>query len=237
MMSKIVMIPTNSIEILNPRVRNKKIFEELVESIRKIGLKRPITVRNAPNGKNHELICGQGRLEAFQKLGQIEIPAMVIEATRDECFVMSLVENLARRNLSPLELIREVGSMRERGYSNAEIAEKVGFSADYVYSINSLLEKGEERLLDAVERGSFLTQLQQKSQKPQMPMFREHLLRLMNLESFLVARFWPFVGLWENATPLVKVCDLFAKAIKEDNQQLLRHWSEPIKRKSIGRKC
>jgi ParB family chromosome partitioning protein len=116
-------------------------------------LKRPITVRNAPNGKNHELICGQGRLEAFQKLGQIEIPAMVIEATRDECFVMSLVENLARRNLSPLELIREVGSMRERGYSNAEIAEKVGFSADYVYSINSLLEKGEERLLDAVERG------------------------------------------------------------------------------------
>ncbi|MFT8370681.1 MAG: plasmid partitioning protein RepB C-terminal domain-containing protein [Acetobacter sp.] len=153
MMSKIVMIPTNSIEILNPRVRNKKIFEELVESIRKVGLKRPITVRNAPNGKNHELICGQGRLEAFQKLGQIEIPAMVIEATRDECFVMSLVENLARRNLSPLELIREVGSMRERGYSNAEIAEKVGFSADYVYSINSLLEKGEERLLDAVERG------------------------------------------------------------------------------------
>lgn len=152
-MSKIVMILTNSIEVLNPRVRNKKIFEELVESIRKVGLKRPITVRHAPNGEHYELICGQGRLEAFQKLAQIEIPAMVIEATRDECFVMSLVENLARRNLSPLELIREVGSLRERGYSNAEIAEKVGFSADYVYSINGLLEKGEERLLDAVERG------------------------------------------------------------------------------------
>lgn len=87
------------------------------------------------------------------KHGQTEIPAMVIEATREECFVMSLVENLARRNLSPLELIREVGALRQRGYSHAEIAEKIGFSPEYVSTINLLLEKGEERLLDAVERG------------------------------------------------------------------------------------
>lgn len=152
-MSEIVMIPIASIEVLNPRARNRKIFDELVENIRRVGLKRPVTVRRSADGTRYELICGQGRMEALLKLDQTEIPAMIIEATRDECFVMSLVENLARRNLTSLELIREVGSLRERGYSNAEIAEKIGFSTEYVYSINALLEKGEERLLDAVERG------------------------------------------------------------------------------------
>lgn len=149
----ILTIPIAGIEILNPRARNRRVFEELVSSIRAVGLKRPITVRRASTGGGHELVCGQGRLEAFIAIGETEIPAMVIEATREECYVMSLVENLARRNLSPLELIREVGTLRDRGYSNSEIGEKVGFSSEYVWTICMLLDKGEERLLDAVERG------------------------------------------------------------------------------------
>lgn len=153
MTNEIISIPIESIEVLNPRARNKKIFDELVESIRAVGLKRPITVRRSPSGDGYELVCGQGRMEAFVRLGQTKIPAIVIDATREECFVMSLVENMARRNLSPLELIREVGALRKRGYSHADIAEKLGFSAEYVYSINVLLENGEDRLLDAVERG------------------------------------------------------------------------------------
>lgn len=152
-MPDIIMITITGIEVLNPRTRNRKIFEELVESIRAVGLKRPITVRRAPEGGGFQLICGQGRMEAFVQLGESEIPAVVIEATRDECFVMSLVENMARRNLSPLELVREIGVLKARGYSNGEIAEKVGFSTEYVYALNVLLEKGEDRLLDAVERG------------------------------------------------------------------------------------
>ena len=153
MTTEIISIPIASIEVLNPRARNRKIFDELVESIRAVGLKRPVTVRRSPDKDGYELVCGQGRMEAMAKLGAGEIPAVVIDATREECFVMSLVENMARRSLSPLELIREIGALRERGYGNAEIAEKVGFSAEYVYSINVLLQKGEERLLDAVERG------------------------------------------------------------------------------------
>lgn len=153
MTPEITMIPISSIEVLNPRGRNRKIFDELVESIGTVGLKRPITVRRSPKGDAYELVCGQGRMEAFKKLGQTEIPAMIVEATREECFVMSLVENMARRNLSPLELIREVGALRDRGYNHSEIARKIGCSAEYVWTINLLLEKGEERLLDAVERG------------------------------------------------------------------------------------
>ncbi|MEK9211523.1 plasmid partitioning protein RepB C-terminal domain-containing protein [Sphingomonas sp. 2378] len=149
----IVSIPLAAIEVLNPRIRNRRIFEELVESIRAVGLKKPITVTRKANGNRYELVCGQGRMEAFIALGQMEIPAVVIEASREDCYVMSLIENLARRNHSPLELIREVGAMRERGYDYAQIAAKIGFSPEYAWSICFLLERGEERLLDAVERG------------------------------------------------------------------------------------
>ena len=67
-------------------------------------LRNPVTLarRSEPvNGKPYDLVCGQGRLEAFVALGQKEIPAMVIDASREECFLMSLVENIARRHHSP----------------------------------------------------------------------------------------------------------------------------------------
>ena len=150
---EICVVPIANIDVLNPRARNRKVFDELVESIRAVGLKRPITVRRVPNSQRFELVCGQGRMEAFDKLGQIAIPAMIIDADREDCFVMSLVENLARRNLSPLELIREIGAIRDRGYSQSEIARKLGFSQEYVWLICMLLDNGEERMLDAVERG------------------------------------------------------------------------------------
>ena len=66
---------------------------------------------------------------------------------------MSLVENLARRHHTSLELMREIGALKERGYSINEIAEKIDFSGEYVSAICCLLEHGEERLLRAVDRG------------------------------------------------------------------------------------
>lgn len=151
--SDIRMIPVDGITVLNPRVRNKKIFNELVTSIAHLGLKKPITVSARANGSGYDLVCGQGRLEAFVALGQAEIPAIVLEASEEDCFVMSLVENLARRHHSPLELVRQIGALRERGYSVGEIAAKTDFSDEYISAIAHLLEHGEERLLEGIERG------------------------------------------------------------------------------------
>ena len=151
--SEIRMIPIGAITVLNPRVRNKKIFNELVTSIAHLGLKRPITVSARPDQSGYDLVCGQGRLEAFTALGQTEIPAVVLEATEEDCFVMSLVENLARRHHSPIELMRQIGALRERGYSVTEIAAKTDFSDEYVSAICFLLDHGEERLLAGIERG------------------------------------------------------------------------------------
>ena len=77
------MIPIERITVINPRVRNKKIFKEIVSNIAEIGLKRPITVtrRDDENGPRYALVCGQGRLEAYQALGQHEIPALVVRPT------------------------------------------------------------------------------------------------------------------------------------------------------------
>lgn len=146
-------VPVALITVLNPRARNRKVFAELVASISHLGLKKPITVSRRPDGSGYDLVCGQGRLEAFIELGQSEIPAVVIEAPAEDCFVMSLVENLARRQHSPMEIIGQIGALKERGYTLNEIAAKTDLSSEYVWSICHLLENGEERLLRAVERG------------------------------------------------------------------------------------
>lgn len=151
----IEMVPVSKITVLNPRARNKKQHREIVNNIEAIGLKRPITVsRHAgPGGPRYDLVCGEGRLEAFLQLGQTEIPAVIIEASESECLVMSLVENIARRSHRPIEVMREVAALKERGYSEAEIARKIGVASSWVSMVASLLQRGEERLVAAVDTG------------------------------------------------------------------------------------
>ncbi len=153
---KIKFIPIDKIHVLNPRVRNQKIFQEIVANIEKVGLKRPITVTSCKSGaagKDYDLVCGQGRMEAFIALGQTEIPAVVIEASQTEAYMMSLTENLARRKHKPAELMEGVEILRKQGYDPVAIATKTGLTQAYVTGVVNLLEKGEERLVAAVESG------------------------------------------------------------------------------------
>ena len=153
--TEVTLVPTDRIRILNPRVRNPRTFADMVENIAKIGLKRPITVtrRADTDPQEYDLVCGQGRLEAFIELKQKAIPAIVIDADEADCLVMSLVENCARRQHRPIDLMREISTLRERGYNDRQIGDKIGVSHDYVGMIAGLLERGEERLVTAVETG------------------------------------------------------------------------------------
>ena len=152
---RVEMIPIYRITIVNPRLRSKKIFKGIVENIAEIGLKRPITVtsRQGADGTLYDLVCGQGRLEAFRELGQSEVPALIVSADTEDCMVASLVENCARRQHQAVDLLQDIVGMRERGYSDNEIAEKTGLSANYVWSVGKLLARGERRLVAAVEAG------------------------------------------------------------------------------------
>jgi ParB family chromosome partitioning protein len=151
----IEMIPVAAINLLNPRSRNKRQHQEIVDNIDAIGLKRPITVsrRSGANGDRYDLVCGEGRLEAFKLLGASEIPAVVVDFSESECLVMSLVENIARRKHRPIDLMQEIASLAKRGYSDKEIADKTGISGSYANMVTKLLQEGEERLVAAVESG------------------------------------------------------------------------------------
>jgi ParB family chromosome partitioning protein len=152
---RVEMIPIDQITIVNPRMRNRRVFNEIVDNIAELGLKRPITVtRRADSPElSYDLVCGQGRLEACRALGHTEVPALVVSADEVDCLVASLVENCARRQHRAIDLLQDIGGMKQRGHSISEIARKTGLSYEYVYGVNHLLEHGEERLLRAVESG------------------------------------------------------------------------------------
>lgn len=161
-MSKLVdgkevrIIPINRIAVLNPRERNAEAFAEIVESIKNVGLKKPITVTASTGDdgiESFKLVCGEGRLKAFIQLGQTQIPAIVVQASQEDAFIMGLAENLARRRYRPLELITGIRVLHSKGYSPSDIARKTGLSREYVASLVLLIEKGEERILAAVEAG------------------------------------------------------------------------------------
>jgi len=149
----IQLILIDQIIVLNPRSRNKRVFNTIITNISHLGLKRPITVTPRPDGK-YDLVCGQGRLEAYQALGETTIPAIIITATKEDRYLMSLVENIARRRHTTNELLKEISTLKTRGYSAEEISAKTDLDRAYVYSITHLLEHEEERLIEAVERGT-----------------------------------------------------------------------------------
>ena len=151
------MVPIARIEVLNSRDRNMKVFEEIVESIQLIGLKKPITVaeRTGEDGQpKYMLVCGEGRLNAFRILGETHIPALVVDVSDEDAFIMSLAENIARRGYRPLEILADIELLRNRGYTADVIIQKTGLSPKYVRDIVFLLEQGEERLIEGVQRGS-----------------------------------------------------------------------------------
>jgi ParB family chromosome partitioning protein len=155
--SRVRMIPVDRVRVVNPRVRDKKKFDRIVENIALIGLKKPITVtagKPAEDGsETFDLVCGQGRLEAFVALGQKEIPALVRGFSTTDSLLASLIENIARRRGRALDQIKMINWMKEQGHSHTDIATKTGLGADYVKNILNLLRNGEDRLLEAVLHG------------------------------------------------------------------------------------
>lgn len=154
---EVQMIPIERIRILNPRLRNRKNFEVIVHSIKTLGLKKPIQVSlrsKSEDGDGYDLVCGQGRIEAFIALGHKEIPAIVVQISREERLLRSLAENMARRFPSTGALIEEIERLKALGYSNLAIGEKLDLADSTIGGLIALKNAGEERLLDAAVRGS-----------------------------------------------------------------------------------
>ena len=104
---------------------------ELADSIREHGVLQPILVR--PSGGKFELIAGERRWRASGMAGRDTIPAIVVEFDEQTALEVSIIENLQREDVSPLEEAAMFRKMTETfGYSVRQLAQKVGKDKGYV---------------------------------------------------------------------------------------------------------
>ena len=155
MNKRIEQIPISEIQLMNYSRRKKAQFQQVLSSIRAVGLKKPIIVakHQKPDATKYNLVCGEARMEALLAMRETSVPAIVLEASPEDQMLIGLVENIARQPPSNRALLMELRRLRQRNYRNDQIAQKLGLPFSYVQSTMTLLEHGEEKLVEAVERG------------------------------------------------------------------------------------
>ena len=126
-------------------------LDELAQSIKENGVIQPIIVRQSPV-IGYEILAGERRYRASLLAGLTSIPAVVKQLSDQEMMVQSIIENLQRENLNPIEEARAYESLIEKGFTHAEIADKMGKSRPYISNSIRLLSLPEQILLE-VENG------------------------------------------------------------------------------------
>ena len=127
-------------------------LEELADSIQAQGVVQPIVVRAVdagPGGAHYEIIAGERRWRAAQLAGLQEIPAIIRDIPDDAAVAMSLIENIQRENLNPLEEARALERLiKEFDMTHQKAAEAVGRSRAAVTNLLRLLDlSGEVKAL------------------------------------------------------------------------------------------
>lgn len=102
------------------------------------------------------LVCGKCRLNAFRLLGESHIPALVVNVLDEDAFIMSQVENIAWRLPRSLAVLADIEVLLARDYTIVYIITRTGRSESYIQDIVFLLEKGVERLIEAVQNSTIL---------------------------------------------------------------------------------
>jgi len=139
---QVQQLPLSSIvpSPLQPRREfEREALEELTDSIRQRGIIQPLIVRRV--GSKFELIAGERRWRAAQDVGLKEAPAIVRQATDLEVLELSLIENLQRADLNPIEEAQAYARLAsEFEMGQEEIAHKVGKSRASVANSMRLLD-------------------------------------------------------------------------------------------------
>ena len=153
-MEKFEMISITDIQ-KNPYQPRKEFdrekLDELAQSIKENGVIQPIIVRQSPV-IGYEILAGERRYRASLLAGLTSIPAVVKQLSDQEMMVQSIIENLQRENLNPIEEARAYESLVEKGFTHAEIADKMGKSRPYISNSIRLLSLP-DAILSEVENG------------------------------------------------------------------------------------
>jgi len=152
-----INILIDKIKVINPRNRDEEQFKMNVQSIENNGMLMPIRVNDKFLEKTgfYELICGEGRLIAHQRLGKTEIEVEVVTCTRKEAYLQSLIENLARSRPGTMQFAREAKLLHDEGLDYDQIGKIYCRSPEYVRQYIGLVENGEDRLIQGVEQNVF----------------------------------------------------------------------------------
>lgn len=127
-------------------------IEELAKSIHTYGLMYPILVRPVKGQLPYELVHGERRWRATQKLGENKILSNVRKLNDLDAEVTSLVENVQREDLKPYELSKALKRLRDASLSYGEIAKRTGKSESWIKDLIGFEEDATPTLKRAVER-------------------------------------------------------------------------------------
>jgi ParB family chromosome partitioning protein len=147
---EVTMVPMNAIEPPEWDMRLERSWEEvkeLAESINQHGLLQPIIIAETEQGAKYKILAGMRRYMAVRLLGWTRIPARIVrgaEGTKGE--VLTIVENLQRKDVDPFEEALAFARLRQKGLTDEEIAQLVNKDRTYIVKRIALLRLDEETL-------------------------------------------------------------------------------------------
>jgi len=137
------------IDLLEPnRFQPRQIFseaklEELAQSIKTHGLVQPIVARR--NGDRYQIIAGERRWRAAQRLGLLKVPVLVKQVAEEELLETSLIENIQRENLNPIEEAKAYHRLaHEFNLTQDQVAQRTGKERSTVTNLLRLLKLPKE---------------------------------------------------------------------------------------------
>ncbi|MBT4286184.1 MAG: ParB/RepB/Spo0J family partition protein [Deltaproteobacteria bacterium] len=152
----VIQLKINDVAV-NPKQPRREInqekLEELSQSIKYKGVLQPVLVRKKEiNGKNYELVAGERRLKASKLAGFEMIPALVKEIKDQDLLEIALIENIQRDNLNPIEeSLAYSNLLKEHGYTQEDLAKRVGKARSAVANSIRLLQLPEQIRTDLIK--------------------------------------------------------------------------------------
>jgi ParB family chromosome partitioning protein len=147
-----------SLELIdsNPYQTRRRIkeesLEELADSIRSSGVVQPVVLRPAPNGR-FQLVAGERRWLASKRAGKTAIPAVIRQISNEQAMEITIIENLQREDLNPMEQARAFERLsREFGLTQEQIASRTGKDRASIANFIRLLKLPQD-LQEALENG------------------------------------------------------------------------------------
>jgi ParB family transcriptional regulator, chromosome partitioning protein len=115
-------------------------MNELAASIKASGVVQPVVVRPEPNGR-YQLIAGERRWLASQRAGKTSVPAIIRQVSNEQAMEMTIVENLQREDLNPMEQAKAYDRLgREFGLTQEQMAQRTGKDRSSVSNFLRLLK-------------------------------------------------------------------------------------------------